>query len=117
MTKFSGTPPNYPLAFIVSPVIGGMTAAVFIVLLLLPAGREDIYGLFAAGAATALMLENQRLDAELRARLVELRASRARLVEAADGERRRLERDLHDGAQSRLVALALIGCAGWASGC
>jgi signal transduction histidine kinase len=61
----------------------------------------------AAGAATALLLENQRLDAELRARLVELRASRARLVEAADGERRRLERDLHDGAQSRLVALAL----------
>jgi signal transduction histidine kinase len=53
------------------------------------------------------MLENQRLDAELRARLVELRASRARLVEAADGERRRIERDLHDGAQSRLVALAL----------
>ncbi len=61
----------------------------------------------AAGAATALTLENQRLDAELRANLVELRASRARLVEAADGERRRIERDLHDGAQSRLVALAL----------
>jgi signal transduction histidine kinase len=61
----------------------------------------------AAGAATALMLENQRLDAELRARLVELRASRARLVAAADDERRRIERDLHDGAQSRLVALAL----------
>ena len=61
----------------------------------------------AAGAATALLLENQRLDAELRARLVELRASRARLVETADGERRRLERNLHDGAQSRLVALAL----------
>jgi signal transduction histidine kinase len=61
----------------------------------------------AAGAATALLLENQRLDAELRARLMELRASRARLVEAADGERRRLERNLHDGAQSRLVALAL----------
>ena len=61
----------------------------------------------AAGAATALTLENQRLDAELRARLVELRASRGRLVEAADAERRRLERNLHDGAQSRLVALAL----------
>jgi signal transduction histidine kinase len=61
----------------------------------------------AAGAATALLLENQRLDAELRARLIELLASRARLVEAADGERRRLERNLHDGAQSRLVALAL----------
>jgi signal transduction histidine kinase len=47
------------------------------------------------------------LDAELRQRLVELRASRARLVEAGDAERRRLERDLHDGAQARLVALAL----------
>ena len=68
---------------------------------------QDTETVRAAGAATALMLENQRLDAELRARLVELRASRARLVEAADGERRRLERNLHDGAQSRLVALAL----------
>jgi signal transduction histidine kinase len=61
----------------------------------------------AAGAATALLLDHQRLDAELRARLIELDASRARLVQAADTERRRLERDLHDGAQSRLVALAL----------
>jgi signal transduction histidine kinase len=68
---------------------------------------QDTDTVRAAGAATALLLENQRLDAELRARLVELRASRARLVEAADGERRRLERNLHDGAQSRLVALAL----------
>jgi signal transduction histidine kinase len=48
------------------------------------------------------------LDAELHERLVELRASRARLVEAGDAERRRLERDLHDGAQARLVALALL---------
>jgi signal transduction histidine kinase len=48
------------------------------------------------------------LDAELRESLEELRASRARIVEAADAERRRLERDLHDGAQSRLVALALL---------
>jgi signal transduction histidine kinase len=61
----------------------------------------------AAGAATALLLENQRLDAELRAHIVELRASRARIVEATDIERRRIERNLHDGAQSRLVALAL----------
>jgi len=68
---------------------------------------QDQATVLAAGAATALTLENQRLDAELRARLVELRASRARLVEAADAERRRLERNLHDGAQSRLVALAL----------
>lgn len=49
-----------------------------------------------------------QLDAELRDRLEELRASRARLLEAGDAERRRLERDLHDGAQSRLVALALL---------
>jgi signal transduction histidine kinase len=49
-----------------------------------------------------------QLDAELRARLVELRASRSRLVEAGNAERRRLERDLHDGAQSRLVALAML---------
>ncbi len=48
------------------------------------------------------------LDAELRARLEELRASRVRLVQAGDAARRRLERDLHDGAQSRLVALALL---------
>jgi signal transduction histidine kinase len=60
-----------------------------------------------AGAAAALALENQRLSAELRARIEELRASRARLVEAGDSERRRLERDLHDGAQSRLVALGV----------
>jgi signal transduction histidine kinase len=60
-----------------------------------------------AGAAAALALENQRLSAELRARIEDLRASRARIVEAGDAERRRLERDLHDGAQSRLVALAM----------
>jgi signal transduction histidine kinase len=49
-----------------------------------------------------------RLDAELRARLEELRASRARLVEATDAERRRLERNLHDGAQARLVGVLLL---------
>ena len=61
----------------------------------------------AAAAAAALAVENQRLSAELRARIDELRASRARLVAVGDAERRRLERDLHDGAQSRLVALAV----------
>jgi signal transduction histidine kinase len=61
----------------------------------------------AVGAAAALALENQRLNVELRAHVEELRASRARIVEAADEERRRLERDLHDGAQQRLVSLAL----------
>jgi signal transduction histidine kinase len=58
-------------------------------------------------AAARLALENERLQAEVRARLAELRASRARIVAAADTERKRLERDLHDGAQQRLVALAL----------
>jgi signal transduction histidine kinase len=60
-----------------------------------------------AGSAARLALENTRLQAELRAQLAELRASRARIVEAADAERRRLERDLHDGAQQRLLALGL----------
>jgi signal transduction histidine kinase len=54
-----------------------------------------------------LMLRNVRLTAELQARLVDLRASRQRLVAAQDQERQRLERDLHDGAQQQLVALAV----------
>jgi signal transduction histidine kinase len=49
-----------------------------------------------------------QLDAELRARVEELRASRARLVEAGDTERRRLERNLHDGAQARLLGVLLL---------
>jgi signal transduction histidine kinase len=58
-------------------------------------------------AAAGLALENERLGAELRARLVELSASRGRLVEATDAERRRIERDLHDGTQQRLVSIAM----------
>jgi signal transduction histidine kinase len=58
-------------------------------------------------AASRLALENARLQAEVRARLEELRASRARIVETGDAERKRLERDLHDGAQQRLVGLSL----------
>ena len=58
-----------------------------------------------AAAASRLALENERLAAELRAQLEEVRASRRRIVETGDEERRRLERDLHDGAQQRLVAL------------
>jgi signal transduction histidine kinase len=58
------------------------------------------------GPAIALGVENERLQAELLAQLGELRASRARIVENADAERRRLERDLHDGAQQRLLALS-----------
>jgi signal transduction histidine kinase len=59
------------------------------------------------GAAAALAMETERLDAELRARVEELRASRERIVEATYEERRRLERNLHDGAQQRLASLAL----------
>jgi signal transduction histidine kinase len=58
-------------------------------------------------AAARLALENERLQAEVRARVEELRRSRARIVAAGDAERKRLERDLHDGAQQRLVALSL----------
>ncbi|MCF3132077.1 sensor histidine kinase [Streptomyces olivochromogenes] len=54
-----------------------------------------------------LALENERLRAETRAQLADLRESRARIVALRAAERRRLERDLHDGAQQRLVALAL----------
>jgi len=61
----------------------------------------------AAGAAARLALENARLQAETRAQLEEVRDSRVRIVNAADEERRRIERDIHDGAQQRLVALAL----------
>ncbi|HET9050317.1 MAG TPA: histidine kinase, partial [Candidatus Dormibacteraeota bacterium] len=69
---------------------------------------DDEPGLVEAiAAATSLALENERLQAEVRARLEEVRASRVRIVEAADAARLRVQRDLHDGAQQRLVAVAL----------
>jgi signal transduction histidine kinase len=61
----------------------------------------------AVSATAALALENERLQAELRAHLDELRASRARIVEAADLERKRIERNLHDGTQQRLTSVTL----------
>jgi signal transduction histidine kinase len=61
----------------------------------------------AAASASSLAIDNERLKADLRARLEELRRSRLRIVEATDAARRRIERDLHDGAQQQLVALAL----------
>jgi signal transduction histidine kinase len=61
----------------------------------------------AASAAAGIALENERLHAELRARLDELLGSRQRVIDAAQVERQRLERDLHDGAQQRLIALSL----------
>jgi signal transduction histidine kinase len=61
----------------------------------------------AVRAAATMALENERLLEESETRLVEVQASRQRIVAAGDAERRRLERDLHDGAQQRLVAIAL----------
>jgi signal transduction histidine kinase len=61
----------------------------------------------AVTAAAGIALENGRLHADLRARLDELRGSRARIVDAGQQERKRLERNLHDGAQQRLIALSL----------
>jgi signal transduction histidine kinase len=72
-----------------------------------PAVLDDPVLVDAVSAAAGLALENARLQAELRAQLNEVRASRARIVEAGDAERRRLERDLHDGAQQRLLAIRL----------
>ena len=60
-----------------------------------------------AAAAARLALENARLQAEVQAQLTKVKESRARIVAAGDEQRRRIERDLHDGAQQRLVALAL----------
>jgi len=61
----------------------------------------------AVAAAAAITIDDARLHAESEDRLAELRASRERIVAAGDAERRRLERNLHDGAQQRLVSVAL----------
>jgi signal transduction histidine kinase len=72
-----------------------------------PALRDEPELLEAVTAAAEIALETGRLQAELRANVEELRGSRMRVIEAAQKERQRLERDLHDGAQQRLVALSL----------
>ncbi|MGH2691301.1 MAG: sensor histidine kinase [Actinomycetota bacterium] len=61
----------------------------------------------ATTAATRLAVENEQLQAEIRSQLDEVRASRERIVSAQDEERRRIERDLHDGAQQRLLRLSM----------
>jgi signal transduction histidine kinase len=98
----------------VTPLLrGGRTVA----LLAHRPGLLDDPGLVIEIAAAArLALENERLQAQVRAHLEDLRASRTRIVEQGDAERRRLERNLHDGAQQHLVSLALslrlarLGC-------
>ncbi len=82
---------------------GGLVAA-----LLHDSSLQDEPELLAAvTAAAGIAVENGRLEAELRARLDELKGSRARVIEAGQKERQRLERNLHDGAQQRLIALSL----------
>jgi signal transduction histidine kinase len=72
-----------------------------------PALEDEPELLEAVTAAAGIAIDNGRLHAELRARLQELRGSRMRVIEAGQKERQRLERDLHDGAQQRLIALSL----------
>jgi signal transduction histidine kinase len=69
--------------------------------------REDPDMVPAVASVARMALANERLAAQVRAQLDEVRASRQRIVEAGDAERRRVERDLHDGAQQRLVALTI----------
>src|SRR4051812_45627306 len=68
-------------------------------------GPEEIAALQIFGARAGAEVERRRHEAALRARTVEVAASRARALQAADEERRRIGRDLHDGAQQRLVVL------------
>lgn len=72
-----------------------------------PALADDPGLVASVASAVRLAVENERLAQEVRSQLAAVRASRARIVDAGDAERRRLERDLHDGAQQRLVALSL----------
>jgi len=72
-----------------------------------PALAEDPGLISGVSAAILMAVDIERLNAAVRAQLADVRASRTRIVEAADAERRRVERNLHDGAQQRLVALSL----------
>jgi signal transduction histidine kinase len=72
-----------------------------------PALAEDPGLINGVSAAIGMAVDIERLNAAVRAQLEQVRASRMRIVEAADAERRRVERNLHDGAQQRLVAIAL----------
>lgn len=97
-------PLSSPLATVTPVDTAGRRLAV----LVHDAALDQDPSLVAAGVAvTRLAIDNERLGLELGRQLEEVRASRARIVEAGDAERRRIERDLHDGVQQRLVALAM----------
>ena len=102
-----------PLALILAPFTGAVdNFAVALALLpagliLLPIAVRALSAFAGVHAACARALLTTGREVELSARVVDLRTSQARIIAAADAERRRLERDLHDGAQQRLVAVAL----------
>ena len=77
-----------------------------VVRLLLSPGKETIDVMEALTPATRLALKNAQLAAATRTRLTEVQASQRRVVATSDAERRRIERDLHDGAQQRLISAA-----------
>jgi len=89
------------------PTVTFLDPAGSVALLHDPALADEPELLAAVGAAARLALENERLRADIRAQLEEVRASRQRIVQAGDAERRRVERNLHDGAQQRLLTLSL----------
>ena len=95
------------------PVLGRAATTIVsdgvpVALILHDAALEDEQKLLASvAAAIGMTIQNAQLQVELRARLEELRGSRVRILQAEQSERRRLERDLHDGAQQRLIALSL----------
>lgn len=99
--RFADAPPDRGITYVEGD--RGPVAA----LLHDPALTNEPELLAAAVSTVRLALDTARLHATIRAQLDEVRASRARIVEAADAERRRLERDLHDGAQQRLVTLGI----------
>ena len=102
-----------PFALILAPFTGEVqNFAVALALLpaglvLLPISVRALSAFAGIHAAVARALLTTSRESELNARVVDLRTSQARIIAAADAERRRLERDLHDGAQQRLVAVAL----------
>ena len=107
-TSADGTPVSLPPATgdrAIAPVaIGGRDVAAIVYDADL---EEDGELVDALCAAVGIVLESENLHLESETRLGELQASRQRIVAAGDAERRRLERNLHDGAQQRLVALAM----------
>jgi len=106
---YAGEFPGGGLSIDGTPYLGAapLALSVAIGLVALLAAPPLTRGLAAADAAFTRWLLSPPHDAELKARVSQLEVSRERVVDAAEAERRRIERDLHDGAQQRLVALAM----------